>query len=509
MKTQGMTQQIEALRRMSGKKWFALFMEQGTGKTWSFLADAERYYAVGKIDAMFVLAPSGVHENWVLREIPMHMDCNYIAKFWQSGMGKRAFAQFEKDMLTPTEPGEIRPLRILTMNYEEMATSKQAFEFACKFMRATKCIFVLDESHKIKTPESKSATTRKVMKAKPLAVARRIGSGTPMDKPQDIFTQMQFLEDGLLGTDSFHAFMSEFAVLVDPVNPSRESDWAMRRQIKANPRLAWAIIVAKDDDTGLPMYRNLDKLNKLLEPHSYRVLKKDCLDLPPKQFTNHYFELTSEQRRAYTLLEEELRIETSDGRIKPIHALAKFGKLQQITSGFVIVPGEDELRYIGEENPRMDAIMRRLEDFPGKKIIWARFREEVAELKRRVIDAGIKMVEYHGGVKKGERNEAIEQFQNGDAQVMLGVQKAGGQGLTFTASNCTFFCSNEFSALARLQAEDRNHRIGTVGDSVLYIDLVARDTIDEAIARAHQFKISLSAEILGDRGIDLRGAGLG
>lgn len=506
MKTSGMKHQLEALRRMNAARWFALFMEQGTGKTWTFLADAERYYMAGKIDAVFVLAPSGVHENWVLREIPLHLEVDHIAHFWRAGLGKRARQQFERDLLTPTPPGIARPLRILSMNFEALARSKDAYEFACMFMRCTRCLFVVDESQRIKNPKSK--TTERTMEARKHAIARRIGTGTPLDKPEDIFAQFQFLEDGLLGTSNFRAFMSEFAVLADAKNPQRESDWMLRRQIEANPRMQWATIVARDDDTGLPMYRNLDKLHNLMQPHSYRVLKKDCLDLPPKVYQNHYFELTPKQREAYQLMEEELRIQTQDGQLTPVHALAKFGKLQQITSGFVFVPGEEEPMFIGEKNPRLLAIADRLEDFTGQFIVWARFREEIKALGNLFRDLKIPFVEYHGGVAKGDRNDAIDKFQGGEAKGFLGVQKAGGVGLTLTAAQATIFCSNEFSALVRMQAEDRNHRKGSeIHDSVLYVDAVARDTIDEAIARTHQFKLGLAAQILGDRGIDLRGIG--
>lgn len=85
MKTKGMTHQVTALARMAGRTAYALFMEQGTGKTWTLLADAERLYAAGKIDALLVVAPKGVHNNWVKREIPAHVDAHVVARAWRSG----------------------------------------------------------------------------------------------------------------------------------------------------------------------------------------------------------------------------------------------------------------------------------------------------------------------------------------------------------------------------------------------------------------------------------------
>lgn len=501
MKTEGMSQQIEALRRMNGKKWYALFMEQGTGKTWSFLGDCERYYTSGKIDAVFVLAPNGVHTNWVLREIPAHLECLHIAAAWRSGMGKRERAKLDETMLTPTQPGLQRPLRILTMNYEALQ-SADALNFAAQFMRSTKCMFILDESQKIKN--AASAAYKNVMKLEPHSVARRIGTGTPMDKPQDIFSQMEFLEPGLLGTSSYRAFMAEFAVLADWKEPKRDADWAFKRQVKANPRMANAIIIARDDDTGQPMYRNLEKLNRMIAEHSYRVLKKDCMDLPEKIYQSVYFDLTPKQRAAYDLMEDQFRIELEDGTITPVSALASLVKLQQITSGYIVVPGEEELLYIGEKNPRIDLVTETVCDIRGKVIVWAKFREEISALAASLRKAGRVVVEYHGGIKPKERDDAIESLQNGNADVFLGVQKAGGTGLTLTAAETTIYCSNEHSAIVRLQSEDRNHRKGTI-NHYGYIDVVASGTIDDAITRAHQWKTALASTVLGDRKLDLRG----
>ena len=44
MKTNPMSHQIEGLKRCDGMRNFAFLMEQGTGKTWLTLADAERCF---------------------------------------------------------------------------------------------------------------------------------------------------------------------------------------------------------------------------------------------------------------------------------------------------------------------------------------------------------------------------------------------------------------------------------------------------------------------------------
>ncbi len=500
MKTEGMTQQIEGLAFLDGKRYGALFMEQGTGKTWTFLADAERYYERGKVECLVVLAPNGVHTNWVLREIPVHLYCQHMAVAWPKNLTIKT-KQALKKLLQPRQSDGSKPLRILTMNYEALRGPKVR-DYLLQFMTSGACMYILDESQNIKNPAS--GTTKNVMAFREHSVARRIGTGTPMDKPQDIYSQMDFLAPGLLGTTSYRAFMSEYAVLPNWREPKTEADWSMKKQVEKNPRMAHAIIVARDEDTGLPMYKNLDRLNEYVARNSFRVLKADCLGLMPKIYTSRYFELSAKQQAAYELMESEFRIELESGELTPVSKLAALIKLQQITSGYVVVPDQEELMYIGDDNPRIELIGEEVAETEGKIIIWARFREEVRQLASALSTAGRKVVQYHGDIKPKEREEAIDEFQKGEAEIFLGVQKAGGTGLTLTAARKAIYCSNEHSAIVRNQSEDRNHRKGTIGQ-VTYVDIVAVNTVDEEITKAHQWKTGLAETILKARGLDLRG----
>lgn len=490
MKTRGMDHQLRALREMSGRTGFALFMEQGTGKTWTLLADAERLYASGKIDAVLVIAPNGVHTNWVRREIPTHMDANVIARYWRSGAGKRHRAQLE-ELLRPRGEGEAPPLRILAINIDAIAT-KDGLDFALRFLNATRALIIIDESARIKNLDARR--TKIALGLRKHAVAARIASGLPItNSPLDIFAQMEFLESGLLGTASFRAFAAEYAELLQRGDPMFD------RLVQRNPNSARAMIVARDEN-GAPRWRNLERLQKLIAPHSFRVLKRDCLDLPDKIYKQHYFDLAPKQRAAYELMEQEFRIQLEDGSVEPVAELAGLMKLQQITSGFVIVPGRDAPMYIEDDNPRLKALIDLVEDIDGKFIVWARFREELRAIARALTAAGVKVVEYHGGIGSAARELAVDEFQSGSARAFVGQQHAGGIGLTLTAAENVIYYSNDFDLDHRKQSEDRAHRIGTVRN-VVYTDLVATETVDEPIAKALQRKERLAAQILGDRNL--------
>lgn len=491
MKTTGMAHQLEALRRMNGKEYFALFMEMGTGKSWTLLADAERLYSAGTIDALFVVAPKGVHTNWIRREIPAHMDVPIIARAWRSGAGKREMAAIE-EVLTPRIDGQQMPLRVLAMNIDAIST-KAGFAFAQRFLLATKACFAIDESSRIKNPKAKR--TEQIMELQPMAQVRRIATGTPVtNAPVDVFAQFEFLESNLLGTTSHRAFTAEYAELMDPNHPM------MANTIKSNPQARFAQVVAKNPD-GSKRWRNLDKLQRLIQPHSFRVLKKDCLDLPEKIYQQVYFDLSPGQEVAYALMKNLHRVELEDGEMESVAALSAIIKLQQITSGFVMKPDRSGLLYVGEHtastNPRLAALQDVVEDLPGKFIVWARFKEELRAVAAALRAAGRAVVEYHGDVNDADREAAVDRFQNGDAEVFVGQPQSGGIGLTLVAAETVIYYSNDFNSETRKQSEDRAHRIGTK-KNVAYIDLLASGTIDEHISAALRRKDALAAAILGD-----------
>lgn len=487
MKTPPMKHQLVALERMAGQRTFALLMEQGTGKTWTLLADAERLYAKGAIDAVFVVAPNGVHTNWVDREIPTHMEGEIIARAWRSGAGKRYMQRLD-ELLKPRDAGEVVPLRVLSMNIDAVLT-KSGRAFAEKFLRSTKALIVLDESHRIKNP--KSARTEALIELRALCKGARIASGTPItNAPMDVFSQFEFLESGLLGTTSYRAFVAEYADVLPTTHP------LMQNMISKNPRAAYAQVFAKNPD-GTPRWRNLEKLTRLIAPHSFRVLKKECLDLPDKIYKTIPFELNAEQRKAYDKMQDELRLVLPDNTELPVEALAALTKLQQITSGFVLLPGKEGVHFVSEKNPRLQALLDAVEDIPGKFIVWARFKEELRAIVAALTAHGVECVEYHGDVSKADRELAIDSLQTGTARAFVAQAQAGGTGLTLTAAETAIYYSNDFNSGTRLQSEDRNHRIGTKS-SVVYLDLVAENTLDERIASVLQRKKFTAALVLGD-----------
>lgn len=491
MKTKPMKHQEEGLRQSEGRHYFAFFMEQGTGKTWLTLADIERLYNSGKLDTVIIFAPNGVHTNWIRREIPAHLDVDNLVLLTYSANLTRAYKRAVEKFFRPREKGEIAPLRIFAVNYESAVTPKGA-EMIEKISNSTvSLMMVADESQRIKNPDA--VRTKKLLKMRDAAKYARILSGTPIGKhPPDIFPQFEFLWSGLLGTTSYRAFVAEYADLMPAEHP------IMRKMIERNPKAKYSQMVLKDE-MGNPRYKNLDKLQGLVNKHSFRVLKKDCLDLPEKIYQTKFFQLNTADRKRYDYLQEELRIDLeglgNEDDIVTVKALAALVKLQQITSGFVMLHGG--VVELQEESPRMAAFLDVVEDTEGQFIVWARFREEIARISKELRARGLRVVEYHGGVKDKDREAAVDDFQAGRADVFVAQQQAGGAGLTLTAAQSVIYYSNDFDLLNRLQSEDRCHRIGTK-TNVVYTDICAEDTIDERITSRLQAKEEVAKAILGD-----------
>lgn len=500
MKTKPFTPQIQALAALEGKRNFALLMEMGLGKTWTILADAERAFLAGKIDALFVFAPNGVHTNWVRREAKTHLSCKWIGYAWRGvPESKKKKEQLEKIYADHYVAGEV-PLRIYTMNIEAVS-SKKALAEVERFCSTYRVMMAVDESTRIKNPTG--ARAKAICKLGQLAVARRIMSGSPMPRsPDDLFMQFHFLKPGLLGTKSFRAFKTEYSVLLDAEDPKMIA--IMR---KLGGRTFGIPQINATDESGAPIFKNLDRLRTLMLPHSYRATKAEFLDLPEKVYKVVNFELLPAQRAVYERLKEEYSfLYENENRdcLEDVsfQAIAARSKLKQARSGFVNIYGEPVMMP-NNENPCLAAFKETVETLleldPNRQfIIWGMYKEELRVVEEFLVAEGLSCCVYVGDTPKETREEYIDDFQAGKYQFFLSNQ-AGGIGITLTAATCAIYysCSddNEF----RMQSEDRCHRIGTT-KNVLYIDLIAEDTIDEATHKRNSMKLKVAGVVIdGDQ----------
>ena len=485
MKTNPMAHQLVGRERLRSSRYFALAAEQGTGKTWMMMDDMEWLKENGHADAALVIAPRGVHTNWVLREIPRHMSMDVKADYYLSGASKAKMAKIEAICESTSDA-----FRVLSINFDAFIT-KKGREIAERFMRSGKVAVYVDESSRIKNLSAKR--TEAIIEVGKLAVVRRIASGTMIsNNPLDLFAQFEFLkpEGKILGTTSYRSFVAEFAEVLP-------KDSAMVKKIMEERKLRYAPQIIARDALGRQKFKNLEKLRGMISPFTYRVLKSECLDLPEKIYQTAYYELTPQQTILYAELKQRLRFYKESGDLETFTKLTVSGKLQQILAGFIMFDGEVTKLMPFDENPRMQLLKEVVEDVEGQFIVWAHYREEIQQISDLLNSLGISNVQYHGGVSTKDREIAVDSIQNGSIRAFVGQPVAGGIGLTLTNAETTIYYSNSYNLEVRLQSEDRNHRIGT-RNNVVYIDLCAAGTVDEKITNALQYKEDVAMAVMNN-----------
>lgn len=470
--------QRECLARMYASNAFAVFAEMGTGKSRIMLEEAFSYHERGLLDAVLIFAPNGVHYNWVLSELPK-MGLPAKAYAWEGKVNSYEKWRREAD----------KGLVIFAMNWESLQTDR-GFNVALGFLKAhDKNMIICDESDNIKNP--KTSRFKALMELRPYSHFRRILSGTPINNsPFDLWSQFQFLNPEILNCPSYTAFKVRHSFIKDANDP--QVQWIMNRN-----RLPYVPKLPEKDSEGRVIYRNIPDLKRRIKDHHFRILKKDCLDLPEKIYETIYFDLSREQRKIYDNARGSYRLPYEAKEI-PFDQLAMISKLSQITSGFYMVPqSELPIGIVGSE-PKLEILKERVLQIlsQGEKIIiWARYSLEIAGIAAALEALAIPYVEYHGSISPLERYKAIEDFNHGPAVVFVGNPQAGGTGITLTAASHVIYYSNSYSARERLQSEDRAHRIGQIRN-VTYLDIIARDTINEDVVRILTNKIQIAKEVI-------------
>ena len=209
-----------ALQYMRLNDSFALFMEQGCGKTLPTLCRILELRKQGYITTALVVTPKATMGAWY-RDIEM-------------------FSEADQRLLRDC---------VTVINFDKVWRDKT-------FDREWGCI-VLDESHKIKNRTSKRAKflLRLALKSK----YRYILTGTPIGNGQleNIWSQYAFLEPCIVNGrvaskifGTYKQFEDRYCLLNQYWKPYR--------------------------------YKYVDELQDIIAEHSYRVTKAECLDLPEK-----------------------------------------------------------------------------------------------------------------------------------------------------------------------------------------------------------------------------------
>ena len=456
-KTKPLKHQEQAVNRFINEKYGALFCEMGTGKSKIILDVIQNSE---KPLATLIVAPNGLHYNWAINEIPKHTHKADVYCWKGSPNSKKKQRELQKFFdLESTD-------KFFLINVEALRT-KIGFDFAHAFLVGSHGYqrhMIVDESTCIKNP--KAQQTKAVMKLAKQTERRWILNGTPITQgPLDLYSQCKFLDATSIPEKTMTTFKHAYAIERTMTMGSRSFNKVVG-------------------------YQNLDKLTKNIEPFSLRLEKKDCLDLPSKTFNKVYVELTPEQERVYRNIKEESIALLEGEMVTTTIALTRIVKLHQILTGFVITDNDTKVNL---RNNRL-AALKQIAETAKPLVVFCAYKHNVDQIKAELSD--YKVVTYTGDDTSNNRNQAVEDFQAGNADIFVGTSAAA-KGLTLTSASTMVYYSNNYSLETRLQSQDRIHRIGQ-DDKCTYIDLVVPNSIDETIIHKLQAKKELSDEVLDD-----------
>jgi SNF2 family DNA or RNA helicase len=465
-KTKPYKHQLTALEKSWNKETYAYFMEMGTGKTKVLIDNMSMLYDKGKVDGALIIAPKGVVKTWYEQEIPTHLPDHIenVTVLWQPNITKKQQEKLESLFEIETA------LHILVMNVEAFSTEK-GVKFASKFLNSHKVLMAIDESTTIKTPAAKR--TKNIVGLGKTAKYRRIMTGSPVTKnPLDLYTQCLFLDPFLLEHYSYYSFRNRYAVM--------KTMHIGGRSIQ--------IVHA---------FQNLAELSDKLKAFSYRVLKEDCLDLPPKNWIKRHITLSKEQQKVYDEM-KKTALATLNGKVtSTMTVITQLMRLQQITCGHFVA---DDGTTQEIKNNRITELMDVLDETEGKAIIWGHWQKDIQNIVDEIekVHGPGSVVSYYGLTPQDERQDNIRKFQSDPkCRFMVGTPSTGGYGITLTAANTVIYYSNGYDLEKRLQSEDRAHRIGQK-KNVTYVDIIAEKTVDEKIVKSLRKKINIASEVLGE-----------
>jgi SNF2 family DNA or RNA helicase len=447
--------QIAALDFARDKRGVGWFLEQGLGKTLCALAEFSWYHQLDEADRMVVVCPNTFKSGWV-DEVEKH-GFKFDLHVFRSPK-KEAAATFLNAKFHSQPP-------VLIINYEALRMPNVLKAIAIWAGRGM-TYFAIDESIQIKS--NKSAQTKAVLKLAPLCTFVRILTGRPQTQgPHDLWGQLRAI--GLLEHINYYVFRGEYCVM---------GGWQNKEVLRA---------------------KNTTQLASYMAPAVFQAQKKDWLpELPRKDSTIRDYAMSTEQLRQYLSMEHQFLLYLESNVVTVDVAIAKYEKLAQIQTGFIY----DEAGCIHElvkpsENPRLQLLMQLLEEeVAGKACVVYRHRPIVDVLATALSDYQPAWI--RGGMKPEDVEAQKKRFNTDpNCRVILLQAEASKYGHTLLGGpdpddlcRTMIFFENSYSADTRDQIEDRIHRRGQTGESVLYIDLSGSD-LDRRIVKALQRKDEL------------------
>lgn len=457
---------------------FFITFDMGTGKTATVLGAAQELFKGGKIDLVLIVAPLSVFGSW---ERQMARFCAVNYRFMLVTGTRKERNERMDDIKTLRQALIKKRLIVACVNYEALRL------YADDLIKLKPGMVVFDESTFIKNRSAQmTKAAARVSKAAKYATGL---TGTPIsNNVGDLFGQLHAISSEFVGDDYWH-FVQSFAKFGGYKNKE---------------------IVGT---------RNLKGLEWILSKCSLRVRKDEVLDLPALTQETREITLEGDQKEAYGKAATDFyfaveavkkTLRDLDGKEDPDkrrelytvlikNAMTRLLRCQQIAGGHCKSEMGETIYW--PDNPKVLELVKIAEESGDQRIVvFSRFIEDLEQGRKALVKAGFPCEVYHGSVKQVDRARIENEFLSDSTPIkaVLTQVKTGGFGIDFSRASIAVFYNNWFSWAVRDQAQSRLHRLGQ-RRNVLCIDLLGRETVDEAVLSTVLSKKSLSEVLFGKK----------
>ncbi len=433
------------LNYLQDANWGGLLADDmGLGKTLQSLVVLQNYKTINETLKAIIVCPTSLLFNWQSEIEKFTPGLTYYVHHGSSRTAKQEVIDAHDIIITTY--GTLRS-DITFLNHSE-------FDY-----------IILDESQAIKNPTSKTAKAAFILQGKHKIAL----SGTPMQNNTfDIYSQMHFLNPGMLGTKEF--FKEQFAVPIDKFQ---------ERQTK-------------------------EHLKKVIYPFLLRRTKEQVAkDLPEKTEITLTCEMGKEQKKIYNEYKNLYRskilgeLDTRGLNKSQFSILQGLMRLRQICDSPAIIKGAE-----GQEanSIKLDELTAQLQGTVGnhKVLIFSQFLGMLSLIRNKLTEEKIDHEYFDGSYTTTQRQKAIKRFQEDENCRVFAISlKAGGMGLNLTAADYVYIMDPWWNPAVEEQAIDRTHRIGQTKNIFAY-RFICKDTVEEKIMKLKEKKNALVRDIISD-----------